>query len=183
MVDIYFTADTHFGHKNIIKHCNRPFKSINEMDEILIENWNKKVKGNSLVYHLGDFAWVLSFNYLKRLNGRIFLILGNHDNSSLKIEWGWRKGEFKHFVGIRALREVKILKNKIVLCHYAMRTWNKSHHNSWHLFGHSHGTLSPIGKSWDVGVDNNNFTPLHYDEIAEIMEKRPDNPNLIKGRK
>jgi calcineurin-like phosphoesterase family protein len=61
-----------------------------------------------------------------------------------------------------------------------MRVWPRSHYNSWHLFGHSHGKLEPVGKSWDVGVDKNNFIPLSLTQIEKIMEKRPDNPNFVK---
>jgi calcineurin-like phosphoesterase family protein len=68
------------------------------------------------------------------------------------------------------------------VCHYAMRTWARSHYNSYQLHGHSHGRLEPIGKQWDIGVDNNDFYPVSLDGIAEIMSKRPDNPNFI-GKK
>jgi calcineurin-like phosphoesterase family protein len=64
-----------------------------------------------------------------------------------------------------------------------MRTWARSHYNSWQLYGHSHGKLEPIGKQWDIGVDNNNYYPVSFDQITEIMKTRPDNPNLIKRRK
>jgi calcineurin-like phosphoesterase family protein len=61
-----------------------------------------------------------------------------------------------------------------------MRTWHRSHYNAWLLYGHSHGRLPPIGKSWDVGVDNNNFTPISFEQVKDIMKARPDNPNLVK---
>jgi len=61
-----------------------------------------------------------------------------------------------------------------------MLEWNKSHHNSFHLYGHVHGVVDNIGKTWDVGVDNNNFTPISLDEIREIMKNRPDNRNFLK---
>jgi calcineurin-like phosphoesterase family protein len=61
-----------------------------------------------------------------------------------------------------------------------MRVWPRSHYNSWQLYGHSHGRLEPVGKQWDVGVDNNNFYPVSFDQLVEIMKNRPDNFNLVK---
>jgi len=60
-----------------------------------------------------------------------------------------------------------------------LRTWPLSHYNSWHLYGHSHGKLEPIGKSWDIGVDANNYYPVSFARIHDIMQHRPDNPNFI----
>lgn len=82
---IFVTADTHFGHQNIIKYCNRPFMSTEEMDAALIKNWNETVSNKDLVIHLGDFA-LGSRDYtasiIKKLNGKKYLIMGNHDNFS-----------------------------------------------------------------------------------------------------
>ena len=80
---IYFTADTHFGHENVIRFCSRPFSCAAEMDEALIENWNSRVKGNDTVYVLGDmfFRSVNFEEILKRLKGKKRLIVGNHDGS------------------------------------------------------------------------------------------------------
>jgi calcineurin-like phosphoesterase family protein len=169
---IYFTSDTHFNHTNIIKYCDRPFEDINEMNKVLIKNWNKRVGKREIIYHLGDFGFGKIEDILNRLNGQIILIQGSHEKSAFI-----HKDRFKEIV---PLKEILYQKQAIVLCHYAMRVWPKSHYNSWHLFGHSHGTLEPIGKSWDVGVDNNNFTPLSFNEIKEIMDKRENNPNFLK---
>ena len=79
---IFITADNHFGHKNIIKYANRPFKTVEEMDRVMIENWNKVVGEDDIIYHLGDFALAPS-SYIKEildnLNGYKILIMGNHD--------------------------------------------------------------------------------------------------------
>jgi len=152
---IYFTADTHFNHKNIIKYCNRPFKDIDEMNKVLIENWNKKVGKKEIIYHLGDFGFGKLGIILDKLNGKIILIKGSHDKSTLKYK--------DRFIEIATLKEILYKKETITLCHYAMRVWPKSHYNSWHIFGHSHDKLEPVGKSWDIGADNNNFTPLSFD--------------------
>jgi calcineurin-like phosphoesterase family protein len=168
---IFFTSDTHLGHANIIKYCHRPFSSVEEMDGTIIKNWNSVVSEQDLVYHLGDFAFRQHHSYRKQLNGEIIFIEGNHDKVT-------GPGLFKE---VHKLLRIKINEYDITLCHFAMRVWNKSHFNSWHLYGHSHGGLPPEGKSWDVGVDNNNFTPLSLDQVVEIMKGRPDNFNLVKS--
>lgn len=160
---IFFTADTHFGHTNIVKHCGRPFDSVDEMDGVIIENWNKIIKKQDIVYHLGDFAWKTPLEYKNRLNGQIHLCEGNHDRVN------------KDFIkSLSSFSQIKIIKNpigggKITLCHYAMRTWYKSYDGYWHLYGHSHGLLDRYGKSMDVGVDTNHFKPYSIDEIAELI--------------
>jgi calcineurin-like phosphoesterase family protein len=171
----HFIADTHFNHKNIIKYCNRPFKSEEEMNETMIRNWNYKVTPQDTVYILGDFGFGDLEPILKRLNGKKILILGSHDKDTVKYA--------QYFSKITSLLEMREAGQKIVLCHYAMRVWSKSHYNSWHLYGHSHGKLKPYGKSWDVGVDKNNFTPLSFNEIKNIMKRRPDNFNLVKNKR
>ncbi|MCK5600330.1 metallophosphoesterase family protein [Candidatus Pacearchaeota archaeon] len=175
MSNIYFTSDTHFRHKNIIKFCNRPFKSIEEMNETIIENWNKTVSKGDTIYHLGDFGFGHPEDVRKikeRLNGNIEFIFGNHDKSSIGL-----------FKPRRFMLDIRIGEQSIVMCHFAMRTWNKSHFNSWHLYGHSHGSLEGYGKSFDVGVDAWNFTPISFEKVKAEMEKRPDNFNVISDDK
>lgn len=167
----FFTADTHFNHKNIIQYCNRPFSSVEEMNETMIENWNRVVREEDVVYHLGDFGFGNYKSILKRLNGKIFLVIGSHDKQA----WKYRG----RFIEMSPIIEYK----EFTLCHYAMRVWNKSHYNSCHLFGHSHGTLEGQGKSFDVGVDCWNFTPLSIEQVREKMISLPDNFNLIKDKR
>lgn len=172
---MFFTADTHFDHKNVIKYCNRPFSSIQEMNQALIDKWNSKVKPGDLVFHLGDFAFghdILKFTEV--LNGDIILIKGNHDDKNIYRSNG--------FLKVHELLDTKINDTYITLCHFSMRVWEKSHFDSWHCFGHSHGSLEPFGKSRDVGVDNNNFEPIEFEELKKIMNDRPSNFNAIKSR-
>lgn len=174
----FFTSDTHFGHSNIIRYCKRPFKDAYEMDAALIENWNAKVQPGDTVYHLGDFVFATperAERVISQLNGQKFLIFGNHDktiksNSLLRDK----------FVKCCDYHEVYIQdpstkdgRQHIVLSHYAMLVWNKSHHGSWMLHGHSHGTLSyPFeGKIMDVGSDCHNYAPISYDEIKQKLSK------------
>lgn len=172
----FFISDTHFGHSNILKFCQRPFLDVQDMDEKLIKNWNSIVSEKDIVYHLGDFSWRNPELYREQLNGKIVLIKGGHD-------YRWNAKLFSNFVETCDSKTICLRKQVIVLSHFCYRVWNKSHYGSWHLYGHSHGKLEPIGKSWDVGVDVNNFKPLSMDEIVDIMKNRPDNPNLIRKEK
>lgn len=180
-MNYWITADTHFNHANIIRYCNRPFNSIEEMNEVLIYNWNAVVKPGDVVYHLGDFGFGRAKginctedvkNLLKRLNGCINLILGNHDEQNFNSK---TKGLFQ---STALMRDVTINNQRIVLCHYAMRTWPGSNRGSWQLYGHSHGKLldDPNLLSIDVGVDCHNFRPINFDEIKVIMSKKTWKP-------
>jgi calcineurin-like phosphoesterase family protein len=86
-VEIYYTADQHFGHENIIKHCQRPFRNVEEMDSFMIERWNERVSSEDEVYIIGDLIFRSGKQpeeYLEQLHGRKHLLLGNHDGSWLK---------------------------------------------------------------------------------------------------
>lgn len=175
---IFFSADLHLFHLNIIQYCNRPFSSIEEMHAVIVEKWNKKVNKTDTVYCLGDFCWGKNISdYLEirsKLNGDIYLITGDHDKLFDNNSTG--------LIGKTPLLNLNYKGQPITLCHWCMRTWARSHFNAWHCYAHSHGRLPSIGKSHDVGVDSNNFEPLSFDEIVEIMKNKPDNPNLIKKR-
>lgn len=164
----WFTSDTHWGHKNIIRHCDRPFSSIEEMDELLIQNWNAHIEDNTTIYHLGDFSFRASVDYaqevLGRLNGRIHLVVGNHDHKDVL--------KFSRWESVSNLKSIKYHKQKIILCHYAMRSWDGKHRGSWHLFGHSHGQLMDRGKATDVGVDCWDYRPVSFWELHEFMAAR-----------
>ncbi len=164
----FFTSDEHYGHRNIIKYCRRPFDDVREMDYELIKRHNSVVGDNDIVIHGGDFTLAnrtIAERHIAELNGKHFFLKGSHD--------AWL-GESAHEIW-----EKKIDGQPIVVCHYAMRVWSRSHYGSWQLYGHSHGTLEPVGKQWDIGVDNNDFYPVSFKQIVKIMESRPDNPNFL----
>lgn len=170
---IYFTSDTHFNHEYIRSILNRP------VDDVLINNWNKTVKTADTVYHLGDFCFGshdIVKKYRAKLNGKIHLILGNHDYKN-RIQ-----NLPQLFSSINDILTLKYYHQKIILCHYAMRVWNASHYNSYHLFGHSHGGLEGQGKSFDIGVDCWDYRPVSIDRVMEEFEKLPNNFNLVKSR-
>jgi len=158
---IYFSADRHFNHKNILKYCNRPWSTIEEMNEGIIERHNSKVNPGDTVYDLGDFAFSNHKQFLSRLNGNIIRIKGSHDRDM--------KSPRMLVIRPEELLDEYGNQRSITLCHYSMRTWETSHYGSFHLFGHSHGNLEPYGLSFDVGVDCWNYYPASLDEICEKM--------------
>lgn len=114
---------------------------------------------------------------IEQLNGRIFLIPGSHDRYLNRLETLTR-GKLKP---IEQVVIINMNPEVVVLSHYAHRIWPYSHYGSWHLYGHCHGRLLPQGKSWDIGVDVNDYSPLSWDEIKVIMNKRPDNIDQVQG--
>lgn len=159
---VWFTSDHHFGHKRIIELANRPFASVEEMDAEMVRRWNTVVAKGDTVYHLGDFAFDDHANYLPHLNGQKRLILGNHDHSNrVKRAVGWAT--------VDGLLHINVDGQPLVLCHYAMRVWNRSHYGAIQLYGHSHGNLPGDAQSLDVGVDCWSFAPTSLAEIKERL--------------
>ena len=176
MPNTWFTADFHLGHANIIRYCGRSFPTVEEMDQAILERLNASVKANDILYFLGDFcignqARILEYRRRIRCK-KIFAVPGNHDKQARKLK--------EEFSWLDNLAEVSINGQPIVLCHYALRVWNRSNRGSWHLYGHSHGRLPDVLRSlsMDVGVDTHDFRPWHYDEIADSMRKKAEAPAL-----
>lgn len=177
MPDIWFTADFHFGHNSIIRYCDLPSRSAEDMGQTILERLNASVRANDALYFLGDFcigskAWALKPRKQIRCK-KILAVSGNHDKEAkLTEEFSW----------LNNLGEIFIRGQPIVLCHYAMRVWNRSHHGAWHLYGHSHGRLPelPTSLSMDVGVDTHGFRPWHYDEINALMAKEGSAQNELE---
>jgi calcineurin-like phosphoesterase family protein len=160
-------------------HCKRPFASVEEMDEAMIERWNAVVKSNDDVWHLGDFNFRSDHDtryYLERLRGRIHFVLGNHDDKDAKKyhtdRLNGRIPSVQGSPGFASVQEVKYLRlygEQITLYHYAQRVWRNSHHGAWHLYGHSHGSLPHYHRSMDVGVDVHDFRPISFEEVRAYM--------------
>ena len=182
---VFFTSDTHYYHKNIIRYSNRPYKDVREMNESLIANYNSRVGPDDTCYHLGDFGFADQDklrNIVSQLNGKKHLILGNHDNA---------KNFFNVFDWVGPYTEIRVPDpegyqghQKIILLHYSMRVWNGSHHGTWQLYGHSHGTLydDPNLLSMDVGVDPCGYYPISYEKVKERMKKKTFKPIDYHGR-
>jgi calcineurin-like phosphoesterase family protein len=187
MGKIFFTSDNHFGHeatwKRFKKHGTdeplRPFSSTTEMDETMINNWNSVVGPEDTVYVLGDFAMgkTSAPNILNRLSGKSkILVHGNHDSRQVR--------ELPQWAESSPLIEVVVEGQLIILCHYSMRVWNKSHYGSIMLHGHSHGSLPGTNQSLDVGVDCWDYTPVTLEQIKRRLKSLPPfSPVDHHGRK
>ena len=159
---VFFTSDTHFNHAKIIEYCSRPFSDVKEMNEVMIANWNRVVQPDDHVFHLGDFAMggVEEWNsILDRLNGKIHLILGNHDLRTVGSDCP------KRFEDVCMQKIIMIGKHQIILNHYPLLCYSGADKKTWQLFGHLHtcrnnvengaGRLQLLFPSqYDVGVDN-----------------------------
>lgn len=167
-MSIFFTSDTHFGHYNIIRYCKRPYKSAQEMDIDLVERWNAKVGPSDIVYHLGDFSFGNVAHYRSLLNGKIHLILGNHDREPIEL--------YKEvFDDVSIYKRLNIKGQKIILFHYPIASWDCKSHGSWHLYGHVHE--KPVNCLSDalalnVGVDMLNFAPISLEELQKTFKSK-----------
>ena len=184
MIKVFFTSDLHFGHKKLAE--SRGFSSVEEMNEFLVEYWNKMVDKKDIVYHLGDFSFQ-KFDELcktiQRLNGNITFILGNHDQSIRRFteeKWGYtykRRYDFMNISDIQYYSRLNwpignMQRQYITMSHYPMIVWNMSQHGSWQLHGHCHGSLQEFkGKRLDVGWDvHHKF--LTFEDIQKEMESK-----------
>ena len=171
---IYFSSDWHLGHKNVIKYDNRPFDTVESMNETIINNYNNIVNDEDDFYFLGDFSFdqKRTEEFLSRLKGNLHFIKGNHDyrdTIDLYKQYGKYLGE---------QTMIKVKEHEIVLNHYTMAVWNKSHHGSWHLYGHSHGNFPENNTAlrFDVGCMNFDYKPIEFEEVKLIMSKKDFKP-------
>ena len=182
---VFFTSDTHFGHSNIIKYCQRPFNSAEHMDEVLISNWNEVVSPQDIVFHLGDFCFGSDKEWIKilqRLNGTKYLILGNHDLKKIA-----NSNQIKdYFADINMQMRVVVDKQKMLLNHYPFLCFEGGYQNVWQLFGHVHSSKHSTGldkerlvhlfpTQYDVGVDNNNYRPVSFAQVSQIITEQQAN--------
>ena len=179
--NIFFTSDTHFYHENIIKFCNRPFKNVEEMNQHIISKWNEKIPENGIVFHLGDFGFGTTSKLVwlrKKLNGKIHLIIGNHDRKQLK-----DKVFYNCFESVSMQKYIYVENQAIYLNHCPFLCFDGVYrkNKTWQLFGHVHsGPNSSNGldiprldllfpTQYDVGVDNNDFSPISFYEIKNKL--------------
>lgn len=173
---IWASSDWHLGHANIIKYCDRPWKNVVDMNAGLIANHNKLVAPNDDVYLIGDLCMGRvkeTIHLLHHFNGRKHLVLGNHD---YRLE---SNKEFaRNFIWIRHYHELVVKsdddnKQKFVMSHYPMSSWNGSFHGSVMLHGHVHGSENSSDRRiYDVGVDANDYQPVSLNDIAKWAESR-----------
>jgi calcineurin-like phosphoesterase family protein len=177
---IWYTADLHFGHENVIEFCDRPFKTVEEMDTTLLANMRKRVKKGDEIWILGDFAFgprAKDRFYLSYLFGKIpcnkrHLVIGNHDAQPI-LDLPW--------TSVNNLVEVRdgSLKQNNTLCHYPMVTWNHSRRGALQLFGHVHGNWMGSRNSVNVGVDVWDYYPVTINEIEARGRDLPVSPHWI----
>ena len=191
---LFWTSDTHFNHKNIMEYCKRPFASIEEMNETIIENWNRVVSPDATVFHLGDFAFgtIAQWEEVRaRLNGNIHLILGNHDFHTYT---NYRERLSEMFASVSMQQVIEVGKHKIWMNHYPFLTFAgiyREKNPAWQLFGHVHLSNKSNGKDlsrldslldvqYEVGVDFNNYTPVSFETIRErILYQRDNKTNCL----
>ena len=176
--NIWFTSDTHFFHESIIRFCRRPFSDVQEMNEELIRRWNRTVPPDGIVFHLGDVCMGKARNWesvLPRLNGRINLILGNHDMKHVN------QGFMGRFEFVTQQMSINVEGQSILLNHNPFLCYGGAYRNTWQLFGHVHSgpfqnkgldiprleMLFPL--QYDVGVDNNDYRPVSFEEVKRII--------------
>lgn len=162
----FWISDTHFGHANIISHCNRPFADVNEMDAAMISNWNRVVGKDDDVIHLGDFCldYKLAKQYLSQLNGRVILVLGNHDGSLQQMtESGFFK-VYQDFMFVLSGRKCFAMHRPKPLTGYNT--------GKWIVHGHVHDKAPKVDKSnkmINLSVEQWGYTPVAEAELVKLM--------------
>ena len=166
---LWFTSDTHFGHMKTLTKAARPFDNTNEMDKEIIKQWNKTVKPNDIIYHLGDFG---DLSNLKKLNGRIRLIMGNHERKEGLTKEELLKAGFDEVYETGATIMAGDL--LMYLCHEP----SKHRNDMFNLFGHLHNLI--LLKEWgvNVGVDCHHYRPINFERIELYIRLRD---NAYKG--
>jgi calcineurin-like phosphoesterase family protein len=190
MSNQFWTADTHWDHESILRHCHRPWirpgdlftsgpdrgkfisrdiakARVEEMNVGLAEKWNAVVTGRDTVIIVGDFAWKRHMHFLGALKGKKILIKGNHDEMSQE--------EYKNFTEVYEMRMFSLPGGKKAFaCHYCMQSWPNSIHGVYHFYGHSHGRIKEQDGylRCDVGVDVWDYSPVPAEILVAKMEFR-----------
>ena len=170
--DIWITSDLHFWHKSILVFCKdtRPWGTLEEMHQALIDEWNSKVKPDDIIFSLGDFSFKgkeATEEILSKLNGKKVMILGNHDKV---LRNSGKKGEFG-IIDIVDYLELRVDGVKICMSHFPFLDWNRKQHQSVMLHGHLHGVKyhTNVGKIMDVGYDVEGKI-FNIDEVLTRLE-------------
>lgn len=175
----FYIADLHLGHENVITHDSRPFADTEEMHAALVRNWNSAVGQGDEVYILGDFAWknAEGLTALDEMNGRKFLILGNHDKPTEEMK--------SRFEWIKEQAVVRDGSDEVVLCHYPIAHWYNQFRGAVHLYGHVHNNadyhafrryadicrdMNIPFECYNVGcmLDYMGYTPRTLEEIINV---------------
>lgn len=172
--NLFFTSDNHFNHAKVIDFCSRPYNDVNEMNQSMIDNWNKIVPKNGIVFHAGDFMmssnifWIK--NIVSKLNGHIYLSLGNHDMGNKLYRTTFKDVfcEIDHMFYVN-VNDERLDRHHInfLICHYPLFSWRS---NYYHLHGHCHSSpneqkIPYHPMRYDIGVDNNDYSPISYNDL------------------
>lgn len=177
----FWISDTHFSHKNIVRGTSdwgnkekstRPFQTIPEHDEAILDAINSVVGVNDVLWHLGDWSFggvqnIVKFRNLIRCQN-VMLIHGNHD-------YTLRKSYRNLFTWSGDFRQINHEGQRIVMCHYAMQVWEDNHRGTWMLHGHSHNNLDHTndGKILDVCPEGHDYKPWSFAQLQEHMATKP----------
>jgi calcineurin-like phosphoesterase family protein len=201
-------SDLHLFHNNILKFTNRPYSSLDEMHQDIVDEWNDVIPKGAVVYHLGDLSFLKAkkmedqkplYEILNRLNGTIVFLKGNHDYSNYwkhhkeAVEAGLLKNG--RYFEDSPYKEVRVrcekIKTKFVMCHYPIISWNMQHHGSIHIHGHCHNSLNHnLGRAMDVGLDallenHHHVHPINFMDVVDVLDSTPTmvvdhhNPNRL----
>lgn len=170
MSNLFFTADWHFGHRNIIRLSARPFKNIDEHDNAIIRNINNVVSNEDTLYILGDLGCYKDINKLRemvsKINGKKYVILGNHDSMYNLIQIK-REGLIEE---VKESKTIQYGRHRIFLSHYPHREWPGYYRQALHFYGHVHNNLKDFELSTDVGVDAWNYKPVRVEELIRYLK-------------
>lgn len=172
-----FIADPHFGHANIMRHSKRNFTSVEEMDEVMIKNWNSVVSNDDHIWILGDFCYKSGrspLDYLKALNGAKHFIVGNHDSHLLNQTPCRRLLE-----SIDQIKSIEVDKKRIILCHYPMVEWEGYFRGALHFYGHIHNNvendaykiMKHVKGAYNAGADILGLMPRTASEVIICNEE------------
>lgn len=167
--EVWASADLHYGHKKVIAFCTRPYVGLEAMVEDITAKWNSVVKPNDIAYILGDVAWTTaSLQAINRLNGKLHLILGNHDCEK-------RMRKFDRWESVQHYARIKYGDKRFILSHCPFEVWPGQEKGSIHLHGHTHNNRSHIAtkktRRFDVGVDCHNMYPVSLASIIERVKR------------
>ena len=188
---LYFCSDTHYSHFNICKYCHRPFDSRQQMNNALIANWNSAVPEDGIVVHCGDFMLPHDIGdkeyvkYWNKLNFKtLILCRGNHD----RIECGTYTYDDKTVIVVDIA--MLVIENiKMLACHYPMLSYPADYQVFGHIHTLSDGTCNGIDSDviiklkttqYDVGVDQNGYTPVSYNQLMDIFRNKENQKNNLE---
>ena len=176
----YYISDCHFFHQNVLHLANRPYSTVEEMNEDIILRWNARITNDDDVYILGDMFFRFDDiqqvkDILNRLNGKKHLIKGNHDRFLKQIRWQ------DYFESFDLYKEIADGDRFVILFHYPIEEWNGFYRNSYMVYGHVHDNFTNVKyhpRKLNAGVEVNNYEPKTLDELIEINRLRGEQNDL-----